>query len=162
MALLSDPTAAFVKLLTLFPQRWRRRRRMLGPSQVLISLVSMTVLGTKGYERTLREMKERLGHLFGWEEAPSVSAFCQARFKLSRPLCLDAVRSVRELCATARTHPSAAYGGYRLLALDGTKLALPAYRSVREFFGCPKQAPEGPQASLTLLWDVGANQPAEC
>lgn len=161
MGHLHSPTAVFTKLLTLFPSHWRRPGCLLGPGQLFISLMSMTVLGTTGYERTMREMRERLGRVLGWCESPSVAAFCQARSKLTKPVCLDAVRQVRDLCTTARVHPSLGYAGYRLLALDGTKLPLPAYTKIRAHFGCPKQAPQGPQASLTLLWDVGATQPVE-
>jgi hypothetical protein len=52
--------------------------------------------------------------------------------------------------------------GLRLLVIDGTKLALPAYRAMAEHFGGPSTANgtmQGPQAALTLLWDVSANLP---
>ncbi len=73
------------------------------------------------------------------------------------------MRQVYELCSTARERPSIGYAGLRLLAIDGTKLALPAYRKLQEHFGCPTHGlgkeQRGPQASLVTLWDVGANQP---
>lgn len=126
----------------------------------------MTVLGTKGYERTLTEMKARLGDVLGWEDdddVPSASALCQARRKLNAKRCAELVSQVRQLCTTARSCASVGYAGLRLVALDGTKLALPAYAALQQQFGCPTHGEgkelSGPQASLTVLWDVGANQP---
>lgn len=161
-----DPLAVFRRFSALVPRHWRRRRGSLGPAQVVLSLMVMTILGTKGYERTLDEMKLQLGKSLGWENAddvPSVAALCQARRKLDAKRCSELVSQVRELCSAARTGASVGYGGFRLLAVDGTKLALPAYPAIRQHFGCPTQGEGGkqlgPQASLTVLWDVGANQP---
>jgi hypothetical protein len=159
-----SPTDLFRRLPSLLPTHWRRRRGTLGPYQVMMSLMTMTVLGTKGYERTLQEMKDRLGHVLHWNSAASVptgQALSQARRKLTPERCREIVAQVQALCTTARSAASLGYGGLRLLAIDGSKLALPAYRALRTHFGCPVQAPKGPQASLTLLWDVGANHPVD-
>jgi len=156
------PASIFRRVLNLLPPHWRRRRGTLGPPQVLISLMSMSVLGSKGYERTLVEMKSYLGDVLGWpEEAPTSQALSQARRKLTPARCREVVTQVYALCTTARSQAALGYGGMRLLALDGTKVALPAYRALRNHFGCPIQAPLGPQASLTMLWDVGATQPVD-
>lgn len=156
----------FRRFLNIPHRRWRRRRGSLGPPQVMIGLMTMTVLGTRGYENTLDEMKQRLGDALGWrkdDDIPSASAFCQARCKLDAGMCRQIVSQVYDLCSTARTHAAIGYGGFRLLAEDGTKLSLPAYASLRRHFGCPSHGNgrelEGPQASLTVLWDAGANQP---
>ncbi len=108
----------------------------------------------------------RLGAELGWRsqaDVPSASAFCQARRKFDQAKCSQLIAQLYELCATARSHAEVGYGGMRLLAEDGTKLALPAYAGMRAHFGCPSQGEgrelSGPLASLTLLWDVGANQP---
>lgn len=126
----------------------------------------MSVLGCKGYERTLDEMKLRLGDVLGWKtdrDVPSAPALCQARRKLDAQRCRELSSEVYQRCSAARTRPSIGYAGLRLLALDGSKLALPAYKALREHFGCPTHGEgkdqQGPQASFTLLWDVGANQP---
>ncbi len=154
------------RLPELLPRHWRRRRGSLGPPQVLLSLMVMSVLGCKGYERTLDEMKRHLGEVVGWRKqdaAPSGAALCQARRKLDGQRCQALVAEVYRLCSAARLQPSVAYAGLRLMALDGSKLALPAYASLRKHFGCPTHGEGkeqlGPQASLALLWDVGANQP---
>ncbi len=129
-----------------------------------MSLMVMSVLGTKGYERTIEEMKAYLGKVLGWhtpESTPSAQALSQARRKLTPERCREVVVQVRARCTTSCEHRALGYGGFNLLAIDGTKAPLPAYRTIIDHFGCPTQAPKGPQASLTVLWDVGANQPVD-
>lgn len=166
MASLHDSTQIFRHFLHVMPRWWSRRRGSLGPPHVVLSLITMSVLGCRGYERTLDEMKMRLGKELGWlheRDVPSASALSQARVKLDAAMCASIVSQVYTMCSAARRYASVGYGGFRLLALDGTKLALPAYTALQEHFGCPTQGPgrelAGPQASLTVLWDVGANQP---
>jgi len=166
MASPHDPTLIFRHFLHVLPRWWSRRRGSLGPPQVVLSLITMSILGCRGYERTLDEMKQRLGTELGWirkRDVPSPSALSQARLKLDAARCASLVSQVYAMCSTARTHASLGYGGFRLLALDGTKLTLPASTALRDHFGCPSQGDgrelAGPQASLTVLWDVGANQP---
>jgi hypothetical protein len=121
-------------------------------------------MGCKGYARTLREMKTYLSEALRWDRtcrAPTGQALSQARRKLTPARCREVVAQVQGMCTTARSVAALGYGGMRVLALDGTKLALPAYRALRAHFGCPTQSPMGPQASFTLLWDVGANQPVD-
>lgn len=158
---LASPTI-FQHFQGLLPWHWQRRRGTLGPFQVLYTLMTMSVLGDKGYARTLEELKRSLGATLDWEaRRPTAQALSQARRKLSPDVCREVVAQVRSLCTTARTHAPFTYGKFRVLAIDGTKVALPAYKALRDHFGCPKQSPQGPQASLTLLWDVGANQPVD-
>jgi len=132
----------------------------------MLSLITMSVLGCRGYESTLNEMKVRLGTELGWirkRDVPSPSALSQARLKLDAAMCASLVSDIYAMCTSARSGASLGYGGFRLLAVDGTKLALPAYQVMQDHFGCPSQGVgrelAGPQASLTVLWDVGANQP---
>lgn len=134
---------------------------MLGPWQVFLILMRMSVLGTKGFRRTMIEMKQELGRSLGWEKGPTASAFSQARRKLDAGRCAQVFSQVHKLCKTARELAKAGYFGLRVVAIDGTKLMLPAYEELRRHFGCPTQSPKGPQASLTMLWDVGANQPID-
>ncbi len=168
MAPLHDLTPIFRHFLHAIPRWWSRRRGSLGPPQVVLSLITMSVLGCRGYEQTLDEMKARIGKELGWihkRDVPSASALSQARVKLDAAMCTSIVSQVYTMCSTARRYASLGYGGFRLLALDGTKLALPAYKALQDHFGCPTQGVgrelAGPQASLTLLWDVGANQPVD-
>ena len=164
MSILHAPGAIFSLFPKLLDTHWQRKRGRLGPLQVMLSLVTMSVLGCKGYERTLNEMKERLSEVLQWttgDDPPSGPALSQARRKLDPQRCREVVTQVRDLCTTARAEAALGYGGFRLIALDGTKFALPAYKAMIEHFGCPKQSPRGPQGSFTLLWDVGANQPVD-
>ena len=166
MSLYADPIHVFRRFTHLMPRHWQRRRGSLGPSHVVLSLMMMSVLGCQGYECTITEMKKELGDALGWDphaDTPSAAALCQARRKLSTKNCTDLVSQVYDLCTSARTCASVGYGGFRLLALDGTQLALPAYAAFKKHFGCPSNQGQKelscPQASLLLLWDVGANQP---
>ncbi len=166
MAISVDPAPVFRQFIALLPPHWSRQRGSLGPPQVMLSLMTMTVLGCQGYERTLDEMKDRLGDALGWkcaDDVPSPSALSQARVKLTAARCESIVAEVYAMCTAARACASLGYGGFRLLALDGTRLALPAYAAMRKHFGCPSQGEgrelSGPQAALTVLWDIGANQP---
>lgn len=152
----------FSRVLTVVPAYWQRRRGSLGPPQVLTTLMGMSVLGSHAYARTLRDLKGRTIDVLGRTvRSASGQAFSQARRKLSSERCREVVEEVRLLCTTARAQAAIGYGGFRLLAIDGTKLALPAYKVFRDHFGCPVQSPRGPQASFTLLWDVGASQPVD-
>lgn len=127
-----------------------------------MTLMGMSVLGTNAYARTLRNLKVDTLDVLGKRTRPASSqAFSQARRKLTSDRCREVVDEVRQLCTTARAHAAIGYGGFRLLAIDGTKLALPAYQVFRKHFGCPVQSPQGPQASFTLVWDVGASQPVD-
>jgi len=164
MSILDAPGAIFRLFPKLMNTHWQRKRGTLGPLQVMLSLMTMSVLGCKGYERTLNEMKERLSEVLQWtslEGRPSGPALSQARRKLKPERCREVVIQVRALCTTARAEAAQGYGGFRLMALDGTKFSLPAYQAMITHFGCPKQSPRGPQGSLTLVWDVGANQPVD-
>lgn len=165
MTPLSNSTAVFRRFLELQPRHWRRRGP-LGPSQVMIGVMTMSVLGSRGYEQTMDDMKLQLGDALGWapnDDAPTASAFCQARRKMPAHECERIASQLYDLCTSARSEAAIGYDGMRLLAEDGTKLPMPAYAALRNHFGCPSQGAgrelEGPQASLTVLWDVGANQP---
>jgi hypothetical protein len=143
---------------------WQRDRGLFGPPQVLLSVMGMTVLDCPGYEDVIERLQQGMGAALGWtnaETTPSAQALSQARRKFTSQHCRKAFDSVLSLCTSARDRFDIRYGGFRLLAMDGTKLPLPAYRVMIDHFGCPTQAPSGPQASFTLLWDVGANRPVD-
>jgi len=142
-----DSTLIFRNFLHAMPRWWSRRRGSLGPPHVVLSLISMSVLGCRGYEQTLDEMKTRLGTELGWlhtRDVPSASALSQARIKLDAAKCASIVSDVYAMCSTARRCASLGYGGFRLLALDGTKLALPAYRCD----SCGSHSPMGLRPSI--------------
>lgn len=165
MSKFSSIAALFRTFSDIFPTHWLRRKGTLGPAPVFLILMFMSVLGSKGYRRTMEQLKEQLGYFLGWDYAPSAPSLCEARRKLDATLCNQVMREVYRLCSTARKYAKSGYADMRVLAADGTHLILPAYREIREHFGCPRNGSKkeqlGPQASLTVLWDVGANQPVD-
>lgn len=156
------PLAVLDRFPHLLPDTWERRTGTLGPRQVLMTVMAMSVVGEKGYARTLNDMKVFFHGRWRLEQTrPTTQALSQARRKLSSEACREVAKDLRALCAAARAEATRGYRKMRVMALDGTKLPLPAYAALRTHFGCPVQAPEGPQASFTLLWDVGAQQPVD-
>lgn len=142
---------------------FRRRRGALGPRAVFLTLITMSVLGHRSYSRALHELRLVLGRELGWlRKAPGRSAFCQARKKLSPAECLSAFAAVRASLGRARELPRLSFHGLRVHAIDGTRLSLPVSAELVKTFGCPsnQEVTPCPQASLVMLWDVGANQPA--
>ena len=164
---LSSPSSAssslFREFFALLPHQWERDGGMLGPCQLWLTLMSMSVRGTKGYGRALNEMKETMGRHFGWDGGrPSPSALTQARKKLTPELCASTFAQILEHCTAARESPRVSFRGRRLVACDGTSLTLPVRKSLRDHFGVPKCSHGdclAPQAALTVLFDVGAHQP---
>jgi hypothetical protein len=118
-----------------------------------------------GYKLVIDELKRSVGHELGWDVAPTASSFCEARRKLSAKQCCDALSFVRDKCTALQRRKRVLYGDYRLVAVDMTKLALPAYADVKAGFGCPKDAKgrtaAAPQGTLTVLWDISTNTPID-
>jgi hypothetical protein len=127
-----------------------------------MTLMHMSVRGTKGYGRALNEMMNTMGRYFGWEGRPTISALSQARKKLTPELCDSTLASILKLCSAARDNPRVRFRDRRLVACDGTNLTLPVYAPLKKHFGVPKCSHGeclAPQAALTVLFDVGAHQP---
>ena len=157
------PATIFSAFHRIFSDYWVRPGRFLGPCQVWLTLMCMTMGGTKGYNRSLDEMKRLLGQHFGWgNHRPTPSALTLARKKLTREVCQDAMVQVRAGCTTASRFPRVRFGSWRLVACDGTSLNLPVYATLRRHYGVPRSRHGdclAPQAALTMLFDVGAHQP---
>jgi hypothetical protein len=160
---LASNASIFSHLFALFPRHWLRQGKFLGPCQLWLTLMFMSVQGSKGYGRALAEMKRTLGRHFAWgDDRPSSAALSQARKKLTRCVCDQALRQVRDHCVTPRLHPGLRFANRRLVVCDGTNLTLPVQRALREHYGVPRSSHGdclAPQAALTVLYDVGANQP---
>jgi hypothetical protein len=156
-------TSIFRTLFEMFSMHFERRGSLLGPCQLWMTLMSMSVLGTKGYARSLGEMKRYLGEAFGWgDRRPSLAALSRGRAKLTRAICDDALQQVWERCEAPRRHPAIRFGHWRLVVCDGTNLTLPVHRRLRDRFGVPRCSHGdclAPQAALTVLYDAGASQP---
>lgn len=145
------------------PRGWVWRRSALGPLQTLLTVISMVALGNKGYRSALRDVFADMHRAFGWDgDAPTPSALTQARGKLSEKMCRDLFRRV---CGEAGRVGSRARLRYadcvRIVAVDGTRLALASTAALKRDFGCPFGEHLAPQALLTVLWDLGGNVPVD-
>lgn len=147
------------------PDKWQRDRGSLRPAQVLYTVMMVATRQNHGYRLVLDDLKRFVAHELGWENVPTPSSFCEARRKLSVNQCREALAFIREKCDALKKRRRVLYGEYRLVAVDMTKLALPAYADVRREFGCPKdakgQTAAAPQATLTVLWDISTNTPID-
>ena len=145
------------------PEKWQRQRGTLGPSAVFFTIMRMVTGSTHGYRNVLDHLKRTVGEHFGWDDAPAASSLSEARRKLSKEQCRAVFHAVRAVCQGLQHAPKVRYKSYRLLAIDGTKVALPPYKKVGEAFGyhfCGNQKPApAPQATLTALWDISHNIP---
>lgn len=145
--------------------RFARRSAKLSPARLLGVLCLMTGFGRKGYRRVVAELRSGLGRAFGWPSLaliPSPQAIGQARQSLSRAMCDQAFAAVLDGCRASASWPVVRYGGWRLLAIDGTRLGLPPTPALIEHFGVPKNHHgdcASPMAGLVQVWDVGANRP---
>jgi hypothetical protein len=161
--------SAFPQLLplleTALPDRFDRRPLKLNPAKLMGVLFLMVGFGRKGYRRVVSELRAGMGQAFGWSQAsdlPSPQAVSQARPSLSPAMCRQAFLGVQAGCTASGSAPVASYGGYRLLAIDGTRLGLPPIPALIEHFGVPKHQKgscPAPMAGLVQLWDVGRNRP---
>lgn len=146
-----------------FPQFWQRDCGVLRPAHVLLILMTMATTTNHGYRQVLDYLKRTVGERLGWDVAPCPSSFCDARRKLTPDQCKEAFVAVRSRVSLMQTIPKVRYGAYRLLAVDMTTLALPPYASVRNAFKSPtdnqRRTAKAPQATLTVLWDIGTNTP---
>jgi hypothetical protein len=155
----------FRHLTRCLPDRFVREPRKITPAQLMGVLCMMTGFGRIGYRRVVAELQTGLGRAFGWiheADIPSPQAIGQARKSLSPVVCDDAFAAVFAGCIHLSSSPVAAYGGYRLLGVDGTRLSLPPSKALIGHFGCPKNqhgVASAPMAGLVQLWDVGRNCP---
>lgn len=146
-----------------FPSCWQRERGSLRPAHVLYIIMTMAVSATHGYQRTLDYLRRTVGLRLGWIESPCPSSFSDARRKLTPQQCRDAFAVIRSRVTLTTVNPKVRYADYRILAVDMTTLALPAYAPVRKAFLCPKdgkgRTAKAPQATLTVMWDISTNTP---
>lgn len=155
----------FSHLTKILPSKWQRKRGCLGPVQVLYTIMSMAARASSSYHDILDCLKRELGEQLGWKDEPCASSLSEARRKLSKDQCLMAFHETRALCRGLDGMPKVQYKNYRILAVDMTRLALPAYQDVIQGFGCPKdnkgRTSPAPQATLTALWDISTNTPVD-
>ena len=143
--------------------KFQRAGRGFSPATVFTSILKMGVLGTRGYRQTLIELKEDLGEALGWhEKSPSASALCQSRLQFSYEHCKKTFHAVEEACPRTLKRAAHQYGGFNLYAIDMTRSNLPVSDELVEYFGIPTNKTKKqrvPQASFTMIMDVGRNRP---
>jgi len=143
------------------PLGWVWKKSPLGPLQTLLTIIHMTAFGKKGYRAALREVFDRMHEAFGWDgDIPTPSALTQARGKLSEKMIRDLYRRLYFEADSISSHGQIRYKDFaRIVAVDGTKVALSSTPDLKKYFGCPNGDHLAPQALISLLWDVGANVP---
>lgn len=145
------------------PRGWVWRKSALGPLQTLLTVMNMVAFGNKGYRATLRDVFADMHRAFGWSKgAPTPSALTQARGKLSEKMCRDLFHRVAKEATHISSHARLRYLDFqRIVAADGTRLALASTAALKRDFGCPVGDHLAPQALLSVLWDIGGNVPVD-
>lgn len=160
--------SSFSQAFEVFPERFHRRRGVLGPRFVMMILVAMSDPGNRSYSRGLRVVRDLLEPLGGrWAQlaawmAPTKEAFAQARRKLRPEQCVQGFHDIRASIHGARDLKAGLLRGLRRVAIDGTRLCLPDSPDIAEVFGyhgSGEHRSAVPMAGLVLLWDISANQP---
>ena len=142
--------------------RFQRARGSLKPSTVFTTIMRMGVLGSTGYRQTLDTMKKDLGKELGWESTPSASSLSQARKKLSEKMCDAIYWATRNACPFLSQRAPHQFHEFRLHAIDMTRCNLPPSAELESYFDLPKgsgQKKRVPQATFTMIMDVGRNMP---
>jgi hypothetical protein len=142
---------------------WKWRKSPLGPLQTVLTLIQMSAFGIRGNAAAMQKLFDEVGgEYLGWLKPPSDSAFSRARRKCTRETIGNLLDSLRPECTHIRSHPQMRVAGFeRVIAVDGTKLALSSQGTNKADFGCPNGEHLAPQALLTVLWDVGGNVPVD-
>ncbi len=145
------------------PRGWVWRRSALGPLQTLLTVMDMVAFGNKGYRAALRDVFAAMHRSFGWDgDTPTPSALTQARGKLTEKMCRDLFRRASGEAGRVMSRARLRYRDFaRVIAVDGTRVALASTTALKRDFGCPFGDHLAPQALLTVLWDVGGNVPVD-
>lgn len=163
MSIPPSPDLSVYSIFRVLPRQWLRQR-VHGPAQVMLALMLGAGRNIRSYRSVLEEMFDRVGQGLGWIRVPSASGFAQARRRLPSKDCIAAFHAVLSQCASRAPASTLAFGHHRLLAVDGTKVLLPVAKELCTHFGCPgggNGTSLAPQASLTILWEIGANRPLD-
>ncbi len=136
-------------------ERYRTAQKYFSRDRVLTFPLVLTILlqkSAKSMQNVLNELFEKMGHA-----EVSSSAFTQARSHLSHELFIELNRTaIVEVCYGDGEYER--YKGYRLLAIDGSKVALPREAALLAEFGgnAANQYVEEvyPFALSSVLYDV--------
>jgi hypothetical protein len=115
---------AFLNYTKDLPSRFQRTRKW-SPQSVLVWLMLLTYPDRKTSYRGALRLLERFGkRAFGWDTVPCIASICEARTKLTVPMCRDVLKTITDRCLAAMsicTHP---YGSRRFIAFDGTRVVV--------------------------------------
>ena len=154
-----------------FSDRWTKHETLFSERMVIVTLLFMTSMGKSGYDVVIAAVTRELRKFVPWRhktKAPSPSAFCQARKKISADKIRDVTTRLASQCTHAQENPLLTYKSFRLLSGDGTTLELPPCRTHRRNFprtckGIASHPDDRwvPKASMVLLHDIGAHMPVD-
>jgi hypothetical protein len=93
---------------------------------------------------------------------PSPAALTQARAKPEEKSLRYLFRRLHREAHHITSRAQLRYRGFlRIVAADGSTLALESTPELKGIFGCPAGDHLAPQALITLLWDIGGNVPVD-
>ncbi len=149
------------------PQRFQRQR-LIGPRLAFIALLRLCApLSRETLHSTITGLFTLLGQRLGWKEQPDRSSLSRNLHKLT-PFLDQVVAKTRRIAGTiGRVASSLAMGSGRIIAVDGSWMALPSSKPLRAKYGTHRngnarmrgKATYRPQALVVVLYDVIAGVP---
>ncbi len=143
---------------------WVWSKSPLGPLQTFLTVMTMVAFGRKGYRSALQEVFTLSHGGLGWgaSSVPTPSALTQARRKMSEDLLRGLFGRLSKESGHITSRARLRYRDFRrVVAADGTLLALASSPELKKHFGCPHGEHLAPQARMSMLWDLGANVPVD-
>ncbi len=149
------------------PQRFQRQR-LIGPRLAFIALLRLCApLSRETLHSTITGLFTLLGQRLGWKEQPDRSSLSRNLHKLT-PFLDQVVAKTRRIAGMiGRVASSPARGSGRIIAVDGSWMALPSSKPLRAKYGTHRngnarmrgKATYRPQALVVVLYDVSAGVP---
>ena len=145
--------------------RVEQRTRLLPARVVVYFVLAMCLFSGQGYEEVARLLAEGLRERRRWRGAwtvPSTAAIWKARSRLGVEPVKELFATVCRPVATSDT-TGAFYGGWRLVAVDGTTFDLPDTKANVDVFGRPPRSGRGelnvgyPQIRMVGLVECGTH-----
>lgn len=145
-----------------------RRTRLFGPRVTFVALLQLCApLGRTSLHSIVTQLFVTIGQRLGWNQAPDRSSLSRNLRKLTPYLdgLIAMTRSIAD--KIGRGAPALAVDSGRLIAVDGSWLALPSSRPLHAEYGTHRngnasmrgKATYRPQGLLVVLYDVGAGVP---
>lgn len=145
-----------------------QRQRLIGPRLAFVALLRLCApLSRESLDSTITGMFTLLGQLLGWKKPPDRSSLSRNLHKLT-PFLDHVVAMTRRIAGMiGRNDSSLAMGSGRVIAVDGSWMALPSSKPLRAKYGTHRngnarmrgKATYRPQALVVVLYDVLAGVP---